>query len=59
MKYNKETDTIMRVDKSCGCAMCHEQTHFINVLIEDYICSDECLEAFFKMADDATYHGEE
>ncbi|MEK4006509.1 hypothetical protein [Paenibacillus sp. FSL H3-0333] len=43
--------SIMVGDKKCGCGMCGDPTNFIDVLSEDYICSDHCRNKFYEMLD--------
>lgn len=42
---------IMVGDKKCGCGMCGVPTNFIDVLSEDYICSEYCRNKFYELLD--------
>ena len=51
---NIDENYYIKVKEPHGCAMCHSPTHYLDCLIEDYFCSDECTKAFYKLADDST-----
>jgi hypothetical protein len=43
--------SIMVGNKKCGCGMCGQSTNFIDVLSEDYICSEYCRNKFYELLD--------
>ena len=43
----EETNFVMRSRTSCPCAVCGEQTSFIDIGAETYFCSEECCDAWY------------
>lgn len=56
--YEFAKNNVMKTSKECGCMMCGQPTHFIEVLSESYLCSDECVTAFLKMYNDTILNKE-
>jgi len=51
---NIDENYYIKVEEPKCCTMCYSPTHYLHCLIESYFCSDECVKAFLKMADDST-----
>lgn len=49
MKFNKETNSIIKGKEKFPCLTCGEPTEYIEVCSETYFCSDECVEEFYKI----------
>jgi hypothetical protein len=47
-KYN-----LIKDDNLKGCAMCYNQTHYIDAICETRFCSVECRDKFIKMFNDS------
>lgn len=48
MKFNKETNSIIKGSKKAGCLICGEPTEYIEVCSESHFCSTECVDRFYK-----------
>lgn len=48
MKFEKETNSIIKGSKEVGCLTCGEPTKYIEVCSEAHFCSTECVDKFYE-----------
>lgn len=48
MKFDKETNSIIKGNKKVCCLTCGEHTEFIEVCSEAHFCSSECVDKFYE-----------
>lgn len=48
MKFDKETNSIIKGSKKVGCLVCGYPTEYIEVCSEAHMCSTECVDEFYK-----------
>lgn len=48
MKFDRETELIIKGSKRVPCLTCSEPTEYVEVCSEAHFCSDECVDAFYK-----------
>ncbi|MBS4893778.1 MAG: hypothetical protein KHZ90_08385 [Veillonella parvula] len=48
MKFNKETNSIIKGSEKVGCLTCGEPTEYIEVCSESHFCSTECVDKFYE-----------
>lgn len=48
MKFVESSNSIIKGSKKVPCLICSEPTEYIEVCSEDYFCSSECVNKFYK-----------